>query len=58
MRAPLLAAYVHGGGLARYGAPTGEEFHAQGVWAQRFAGSWLFYNPHTHKVASHEHEVQ
>ena len=58
VRAPLLAAYVHGGGLARYGAPTGEEFHAQGVWAQRFAGSWLFYNPHTHEVAPHEHEVQ
>jgi hypothetical protein len=58
VRAPLLAPYVQGRGMARYGAPTGEEFFRRGVWAQRFAGSWLFYNPHTHKVAPYGQEVQ
>lgn len=51
VRPPMLAPYLNAGGMVRYGAPTSEAFVWHGVWAQRFAGSWLFYNPRTHVLA-------
>ncbi len=59
IREPLLDHYLNTGGFARYGAPTGEGFlDGHGAWSQRFAGSWLFYNPRTGRVAQTAQAVQ
>ncbi len=58
VRAPMLNAYRLEGDINRFGPPTSEEFRQGDLWAQRFAGGWLFYNPRTHKVATHAAEVQ
>jgi len=59
VRGALLARYLATGGLARYGPPTSEEYiDGRGVWRQRFAGSWLFYNPRTRLAASTERAVE
>lgn len=58
VRAPMLAPYLKTGGFARYGPPTSEEFESGGVWAQRFSGSWLFYNPRTQRLAPRAQEVE
>ncbi len=59
VRGPLLARYLASGGFARYGAPTSEGYlDGHGVWRQRFAASWLFYNPRTRLSAPTERAVQ
>ena len=58
VRPPMLAPYLQAGGMVRYGAPLSEAFLSGGVWAQRFAGSWLFYNPRTHRMAPYASEVR
>lgn len=58
VRPPLLAGYLRDGGKLHIGPPTSEQSLDHGIWAQRFAGSWLFYSSRTHRTAPYARAVE